>query len=341
MNALKEAKAAFLTPGSYVGERIAISSVAEWLQFAATVNSGETFAGKIVTLTCDLDFEGFAMKGAGCYNTAAFEGTFDGQYHMLKNVNIVESANGVGIFNYTNGAVIKNLGVSGSVTGSNVVGGLVGYADGGTVIVDCWNEARVMAISGVDGVAGIAGNARHASSIDHSYNVGVVIGKTNVAGLCSWGQSGENAAVISDSYHMGTLLLINHDGLSHSIARYGSASAAKTTDCYYLSSSAGTAAALNGTIASEAAAFTDGTVATALNMLQGETHPILVEPETEPEDLCIDLNNDGETNTADVTVLLKYLNGGNVAIDTVAADVNLDEKVSLADALRLMKLLSE
>ncbi|MBQ3085131.1 MAG: family 78 glycoside hydrolase catalytic domain [Clostridia bacterium] len=341
MNALKEAKAAFLTPGSYVGERIAISSVAEWLQFAATVNSGETFAGKTVTLTCDLDFEGFAMKGVGCYSTAAFEGTFDGQYHMLKNVNIVESATGVGIFNYTNGAVIKNLGVSGSVTGPNVVGGLVGYADGGTVIVDCWNEARVMAISGVDGVAGIAGNARHASSIDHSYNVGVVIGKTNVAGLCSWGQSGENAAVISDSYHMGTLLLINHDGLSHSIARYGSASAAKTTDCYYLSSGAGTAAALNGTIASEAAAFTDGTVAAALNMLQGETHPILAEPETEPEDLGIDLNNDGETNAADVTVLLKYLNGGNVAIDTVAADVNLDEKVSLADALRLMKLLSE
>ena len=99
--------------------------------------------------------------------------------------------------------------------------------------------------------------------------------------------------------------------------------------------------ATGGTIASEAAAFTDGTVATALNMLQGENHPILVEPETEPEDLGIDLNNDGETNAADVTVLLKYLNGGNVAIDTVAADVNLDEKVSLADALRLMKLLSE
>ncbi len=57
-------------------------------------------------------------------------------------------------------------------------------------------------------------------------------------------------------------------------------------------------------------------------------------------DLGIDVNGDGETNVADVSSLLSYLNG-NAEIDADLADVNEDGKVSLADALHLLKLLNE
>ncbi|MBQ3084092.1 MAG: dockerin type I repeat-containing protein [Clostridia bacterium] len=57
-------------------------------------------------------------------------------------------------------------------------------------------------------------------------------------------------------------------------------------------------------------------------------------------DLGIDINNDGETNAADVSALLQSLNG-NGEINADLADLNEDGKITLADALRLLKLLSE
>ena len=53
-----------------------------------------------------------------------------------------------------------------------------------------------------------------------------------------------------------------------------------------------------------------------------------------------DLNGDFLTNTADVSTLLQSLNG-NGEIDQTIADLNEDGKITLADALRLMKLLSK
>jgi len=46
------------------------------------------------------------------------------------------------------------------------------------------------------------------------------------------------------------------------------------------------------------------------------------------------------TNTADVIYLLNGLNG-DAELDVELADVNGDGKVSLADALKLLKLLAE
>jgi hypothetical protein len=319
-----------------------ITSVSEWIYFGDLVRAGNTFAGKTVHLMRSLDFEGLQMEGVGRYSSdyaAAFKGTFDGHYHMLKNVNIYGTERGVGTFNCTYGATLKNFGVSGCISGYGVVAGIVGYGDGGTDIIECWNEADVAALSTSDGSAGIAGNLRNAGTITKCYNVGTISGLTSVAGICSWGQNGGSAAVITDCYNMGNLVFANDNGSSDAIIRYNGTVTGKTSNSYYLSG-IGTNAAVSGTTAKSAAAFTDGTVAGTLNMLQGATHPILAEPETEPEDLGIDLNGDGETNTADVSALLQSLND-DIGIDQTLADLNADGKLTLADALRLLKLLNE
>ncbi len=318
-----------------------ITTVSEWIYFGDLVRAGNTFAGKTVHLMKSLDFEGLPMSGVGMYTddyAYTFKGTFDGHYHMLKNVNIYNAEVGVGAFNSTNGATLKAFGISGSVCGSGAVGGIVGYGDGGTDIIDCWNEADVYSLSTTTGTAGIAANLRQAGTITRCYNVGTIGGPTNVAGICSWGQNGNNAAVITDCYNMGILVYANDNGATDAIVRYNGTVTGKTFNSYYLTG-IGTNAAVSGTTAKNAAAFTDGTVAAALNMLQGETHPILVEPEVDV-DLGIDVNGDGETNVADVSSLLSYLNG-NAEIDADLADVNEDGKISLADAARLLKLLNE
>ncbi|MBQ3085584.1 MAG: leucine-rich repeat protein [Clostridia bacterium] len=53
-----------------------------------------------------------------------------------------------------------------------------------------------------------------------------------------------------------------------------------------------------------------------------------------------DLNNDGVTTTADISLMLKTFQGANYTLDPYAADCNSDGSISLADALRLLKLLS-
>ena len=62
--------------------------------------------------------------------------------------------------------------------------------------------------------------------------------------------------------------------------------------------------------------------------------------ETRAVDLEGDVNGDHAFDTADVTVLLQVFNGNVATIDPEKADVNGDGKISLADALRLLKKLS-
>lgn len=288
LQALEEGKAALAPISTGTGEGVSlkdyasdpdaavyrITTVSEWLYFDELVESGVTFSGKTVVLTNDLDFENIPMTGIGAYSTdyaTAFKGTFEGGYHMLKNVNIYNSGKGSGAFDVTYAATVRCLGVSGAVTGSSVVGGIVGYADGTSTIENCWNEARIMAISTTEGCAGIAGNVRSAGTVKKCYNVGKVVGLDNAAGICSWGQGG--TAVIVDCYNIGELIASDSSSTTNAIIRYNNTTSGNTSNCYYISSEPGVET-VTGTISATAAQFTDGTVATALNLVQGTDYPV-------------------------------------------------------------------
>ena len=210
------------------------------IYFDKLVESGVTFEGKTVYLLNDLDFEDVRMSGIGAYTSdyaTAFKGTFEGDYHILKNVNIFNSAKGAGAFDVTYAATLRGLGISGSVVGSSVAGGIVGYADGASVIEDCWNEAHVMAIKSNDGCAGIAGNVRSAGTVKHCYNVGTIVSPTYAAGICAWGQGG--TAKIIDCYNLGDLVVADDSSTTSAIVRYSTASVSNTSNCYYIDTEAG------------------------------------------------------------------------------------------------------
>ena len=314
----------------------AITTVSEWLYFDKLVESGVTFEGKTVRLLNDLDFEHIRMSGIGAYTadyTTAFKGTFEGGYHLLKNANIYNAARGSGAFDVTYAATVRGLGISGSVLGGGVAGGIVGYADGASVIEDCWNEARVMAIKNNDGAAGIAGNVRSGGTVKHCYNVGAVVAITNAAGICSWGQGG--TAKIIDCYSMGELVTADNSGVTNAIIRYNNTTAGNTSNSYYINTEPGSET-VEGTVSATAAQFTDGTVANALDLAQGPDYPIFHARTIKVGDL----DGDGSLTTADAVLLLQLLVGRSVE-PKGDADVNADGRVSVYDAVTLLRTISE
>ena len=117
--------------------------------FAQLVDGGETFADKTVKLGADMDLQASDENGnrinfnpiGHSSNGKSFNGIFDGQGHIIKNMyqqSNLDSNNGgwlyegeyYGLFAYTNGAAIKNLKIEGAYisSGRNEAACVVGNA---------------------------------------------------------------------------------------------------------------------------------------------------------------------------------------------------------------------
>ena len=76
-----------------------------------------------------------------------------------------------------------------------------------------------------------------------------------------------------------------------------------------------------------------------------ETLPDAPEPTKKPTGTQIgtttkllgDVNDDGKVSLADLVLLLRYINGWEVTINTTNADMNTDNKVALADLVLLLR----
>lgn len=163
-----------------------ISNAAELLAFAQIVNSGnKNVNGK---LTADIDMSGISWDAicstglyysntyaSGNYEDAGFAGTFDGNYHVIKNL-CVTSASGVvgtyGLFGSLSGTV-KNLGIEGFTyihkASDMRVGAIAGQVLGGT-IQNCY-VTNATINPGTNVVGGIAAS-NYAGRIEncHVYN---------------------------------------------------------------------------------------------------------------------------------------------------------------------------
>ncbi len=104
---------------------VLIGTADELVYFAKTVNvDGETYAGKTVTLTADIDLGG--RKWNALVAKGAF--TFDGNGKTISNF-VVAGEKFVGFFGEATNCTIKNLTVKGAtVTGINHVAAIVGHA---------------------------------------------------------------------------------------------------------------------------------------------------------------------------------------------------------------------
>lgn len=171
-----------------------ITNIDELKWFRDDVNSGNTYNGKYVKLTTDIDLDNEEWTPIG-YMGATFNGTFDGGENTISNLKISKKLtntaanNGIGFFGKTlSPAVIKNLTIENvEITGSLYVGAVVGYGYTGSEIsnvtvkgdiaIDAWWYAGVIGGNGylktVDNCQVIGNDGSYIKGNDGSYIGGI------------------------------------------------------------------------------------------------------------------------------------------------------------------------
>ena len=237
---------------------LTIDSLEDIQKFAADVNNGTDYSGKIVEVTADIDIGGQNNPWVAI-GTAShpFKGTFDGNNHVISGLYIA-SGSSVGFFGEVNGGTIKSLTVKGSVTGTGDVAGVVGKLTAGK-IENCGNQAAVSGGNNVGGVAGsvngdatvsgcynsgnitgtigyiggVTGQHWRAGTVENCYNVGVVTGPATVGGVVG----GHKAAspVVTNCYNAGAVVNSNSSANNHGSVIGATKGTAE--NCYDLSAS--------------------------------------------------------------------------------------------------------
>ena len=92
-----------------------INSDSDWDNFAAAVSNGNTFANKTVKLNADIGTTDSPVTTMSGTNDNRFKGTFDGGGNTITfSVEVTDQY--AAPFRYIEGAIIKNLKVTGTVT---------------------------------------------------------------------------------------------------------------------------------------------------------------------------------------------------------------------------------
>ena len=169
------------------------------------VAAGNTFSGKTIRLMTDIDLKGQTFTPIGGNGTSnSFKGTFDGNYHVVKNLCIfLKSVSAVGFFGRVDYATIKNFGIeSGIVFAGEKSGALVGIFNHSTM-TGCFNRAPVISTGGH--VGGLIGQLGGKSTIDSCYNHAKIQSYGNIVGGLIGYLSSKTNLTLTNSYHVGAL----------------------------------------------------------------------------------------------------------------------------------------
>ncbi len=177
-----------------------ISSAEGLAWFAAKVNGlngqeADSYEGRTVTLTADIDLTGYRWNAIGYYNDAVsrpFSGTFDGQNHAISNIYVNDEGTNKGLIGYGRFCRIKNVKmVGGSVAiilgrqsiPISSVGGLVGYAYQCHEISNCHSSVDVYGIQDIGSLCGYIFSVSFDCHITNCSASGQVSGRQSVGGL--------------------------------------------------------------------------------------------------------------------------------------------------------------
>ena len=306
-NEIRTAVARYATGSGTEQDPCRIGSMEELLLFRLQVNRfGRT--DLCAVLTSDIVINSGTFDADGRYTPAAGEtvsdlytigsakqpytGIFDGGGHTIRglccsNKDICDSTDPdavypAGLFGWLKGATVKNLTVTGYVDGRTYVGGIAGYADDASKILNCRSECIVVSgqstypyISDPESVIRYAGGivGYNAGSVTACCNTGTVTGIDSVGGI-----TGGGTGAVSDCYNTGAVTASgqNAGGIagnggtvsySYNVGTVTGgaeiANNAAVNECFFL-----------GTQGRSAEAFADGTVLTALiGGRAGGAHP--------------------------------------------------------------------
>lgn len=195
-----------------------------------TVSSAKEFAAMEpdgnYQLTADITVT--APYGNDITGFTGFTGTFDGNGHTVT-LDITASTANVGLFSkLAGGAVVRNVKVDGTVSGTEGVAGIAAQANGAT-ISGCINCAEISATE--RHVGGIVGKLR-GGTVENCYNTGAISSSRtrpiNMGGIAGYVDGG---ASVENCYNTGSIT-----GSGDNTAAVVGWNAATVKNCYYLES---------------------------------------------------------------------------------------------------------
>lgn len=161
---------------------------------------------------------------------ADFSGTFDGNGHTVT-LDITASTANVGLFSkLAGGAVVKNVKVDGTVSGTEGVAGIAAQANGAT-ISGCINCAIISATGRY--VGGIVGKLQ-GGTVENCYNTGAISSSRNRPAVNLGGIVGyiDESATVKNCYNVGEITVTSKATNMAGIAGWCVASTVE--NCYYL-----------------------------------------------------------------------------------------------------------
>ena len=222
-----------------------IENAQQLAYLAYRVNNGLDAGGGHVSnhdlhykLMVDVDLNGsesFQWTPIGYWNSETdyqcFGGCFDGNEHTISGLYINSTANRVGLFGSTDGAIVEAVGINAqtiTTTGNYASGGFIGYASS-TIITNCYNTSSVTAGNYYGKGGGIVGFASGSTTIANCYNTGSVTTGSEGYGGGIVGYA-DGTTTFINCYNTGSVTAGNYS-MSGGIVGFASGSTT-ITNCY-------------------------------------------------------------------------------------------------------------
>mgnify|MGYP000000746755 FL=1 len=202
-----------------------IEDVDDLKKLAENVNNGEAYANTYFKLTANIDLKNEEWPPIGTLQgeeVRPFQGTFDGDGYQITNLKISNGGEYAGLFGNVWGATIQNCNVTGEINGYNHTGGIVGYANNNTHILNCSFQGNVEGDGEERG--GIVGHTSSGCEVSGCFVTGTVTGDREVGGI-----AGSGVGTIKNCYALAdvTATGVNAGGIA------GHAYHVTIENCYY------------------------------------------------------------------------------------------------------------
>ena len=167
-------------------------------RLSSLVNAGESFAGKYLKVSDNIDMTGISFAPIG-NQEHPFSGNFDGGGYVIKGISI-DATSYIGLFGNIESAFITDVGVEDlHIYGSSYIGGIAGYSKKST-ITNCYTRGHSLGNDCVGALVGFSGEGTIIqncfSSMQHT--------KYEIYGSVG-GLVGYNCGKLENSYFYGTI----------------------------------------------------------------------------------------------------------------------------------------
>ena len=166
-----------------------IKNASQLMWFASAVNNGDISLK--ARLTADIDMAGVEAVPIG--KGVGFDGTFDGQGHVISNFTIQSTQDYTGLFSLVKGgAVIKGFTMKNAkIEGTAFVGIIGGSTGSGTIVIDRvgFEGEAIGTAQNVSGIIGVNMNSTAVFKISNCYVTGTIRGGRESAAITGWAGS--------------------------------------------------------------------------------------------------------------------------------------------------------